>query len=94
MRRRRLVRGVKKMRNLYYFVFTSGEEGVHGLDWGIKFSSKVLGDAVNLDINYRELLKKFALSPSLERPNKDNDIGLLLLPNNSSKLLIFIIKSL
>lgn len=78
------------MRNLYYFVFTSGEEGVHGLDWGIKFSSKVLGDAVNLDINYRDLLEKFGLSPSLERPNKDNDVGLLLLPNNSGKLLIFI----
>ena len=79
------------MRNLYYFVFTSGEEGVHGLDWGIKFSSKILGDAVSLDVNYRNLLKKFGLSPSLERPDKDNDAGLLLLPNNSGKLLIFII---
>ena len=79
------------MRNLYYFVFTSGEEGIHGLDWGIKFSSKVLGDAVNLDIDYRDLLKKFGLSPSLERPDKDNDVGLLLLPNNNGKLLIFII---
>lgn len=79
------------MRNLYYFVFTSGEEGVHGTDWGIKFSSKILGDAVSLDVNYRDLLKKFGLSPNLKRPDKDNDVGLLLLPNNSGKLLIFII---
>ena len=79
------------MRNLYYFVFTSGEEGVHGLDWGVKFSSQGLGDSVELDVDYRNLLKSFGLSPSLERPNKDDGVGLLLLPNNIGKLLIFII---
>lgn len=75
------------MRELSYFVFTSGEEGVRGLDWGIKFASSVLGDNSGLDTSYRDLLQEFALSPSLERP--DSGVGILLLPYRA-KLLIYI----
>lgn len=76
------------MRELSYFVFTSGEEGVRGLDWGIKFASSVLGDKYELDSRYRDLLQEFGLSPSLERP--DSDVGILLLPYRSN-LLIYIL---
>ena len=72
-------------KNLAYWVFTSGEEGVHGLDWGIKHASKSFADRYKLDSRYRSLLEDFSLSPSLEqereqereRPKK---AGLILLP--------------
>lgn len=75
------------MRQLSYFVFTSGEKGIRELDWGVKFASSVLGDHYELDSSYRELLSEFGLSPSLERP--DSGVGLLLLPWRAS-LLVFI----
>ena len=65
-------------KNLAYWVFTSGEEGVHGLDWGIKHASKSFADRYKLDSRYRSLLKAFRLLPSLERPRKG--AGLILLP--------------
>ena len=65
-------------KNLAYWVFTSGEEGVHGLDWGIKHASKSFPDRYELDSRYRSLLKAFSLLPSLERPRKG--AGLILLP--------------
>ena len=65
-------------KNLAYWVFTSGEEGVHGLDWGIKHASKSFADRYKLDSRYRSLLKAFSLLPSLERPQKG--AGLILLP--------------
>ena len=65
-------------KNLAYWVFTSGEEGVHGLDWGIKHASKSFADRYKLDSRYRSLLKAFSLLPSLERPRKG--AGLILLP--------------
>lgn len=65
-------------KNLAYWVFTSGEEGVHGLDWGIKHTSKSFADRYKLDSRYRLLLKAFSLLPSLERPQKG--AGLILLP--------------
>ena len=65
-------------KNLAYWVFTSGEEGVHGLDWGIKHASKSFADRYKLDSRYRSLLKAFRLLPSLERPRKE--AGLILLP--------------
>ena len=43
-------------KNLAYWVFTSGEEGVHGLDWGIKHASKSFPDRYKLDSRYRSLL--------------------------------------
>ncbi|MBQ8691676.1 MAG: hypothetical protein IJ520_00835 [Synergistaceae bacterium] len=64
--------------NLDYWVFTSGEKGVHELDWGIKHASPAFADRLALDINYRTLLNEFSLPPSLEHPG--NGIGLLLLP--------------
>ena len=54
-------------KNLAYWVFTSGEEGVHGLDWGIKHASKSFADRYKLDSRYRSLLEDFSLSPSLEQ---------------------------
>ena len=75
------------MRQLSYFIFTSGEEGVHGLDWGIKFASSVLGDHNQLDTSYRDLLREFNLSPNLERPQ--NSVGLLLL-KWTMNLLVFV----
>lgn len=75
------------MRELSYFVFTSGEEGLRGLDWGIKFASSVLGDNSRLDTSYRDLLQEFSLSTSLERP--DSSVGILLLPYRAN-LLIYI----
>ena len=65
-------------KNLAYWVFTSGEEGVHGLDWGIKHASKSFADRYKLDSRYRSLLKAFSLLPSLERPQRG--AGLILLP--------------
>lgn len=65
-------------KNLAYWVFTSGEEGVHGLDWGIKHASKSFPDRYELDSRYRSLLKAFSLLPSLERPQRG--AGLILLP--------------
>ena len=75
------------MRQLSYFLFTSGEEGVHGIDWGIKSASRVLGDHRDLDDRYRKLLRDFGLSPSLERP--ENGVGVLLLPS-SVRLMVFV----
>lgn len=65
-------------KNLAYWVFTSGEEGVHGLDWGIKHASKSFPDRYKLDSRYRSLLNAFSLLPSLERPQRG--AGLILLP--------------
>ncbi len=76
------------MRTLSYWVFTSGEEGVHGLDWGVKYASPVLGNPHDLDGRYRALLSEFSLSPNLERP--DGGVGLLLLPWQSGTLLGFV----
>ena len=39
-------------KNLAYWVFTSGEEGVHGLDWGVKHASKSFPDRYKLDSRY------------------------------------------
>lgn len=60
-----------------YFVFTSGEKGIHGLDWGIKHASEYFSDRQKLDTDYRALLKDFGLPPSLERPA--DEVGLILL---------------
>ncbi len=68
--------------NLSYWVFTSGEQGIHGLDWGIKFASESFTDKYALDVEYREALKNFSLNPSLKRPNES---GLLVLPFRDSE---------
>lgn len=65
------------IKNLRYWVFTSGERGIHGLDWGIKHASEYFSDRQQLDTEYRALLKEFGLLPSLERPAKE--VGLILL---------------
>ena len=65
------------IKNLRYWVFTSGENGIHGLDWGIKHASEYFLDRQQLDTDYRALLKDFGLPPSLERPV--NEVGLILL---------------
>ena len=79
-----------KMENLSYWIFTSGEKGIHELDWGIKFASPLMDKASVLDIRYRALLKEFALMPNLIRP-EDNNAGLLLLPGeNNTALLGFV----
>ena len=72
---------------LEYFIFTSGEKGVHGFDWGVKFSSYSLKNPHELDEDYRKTLSEFNLSPSLERPEK---IGLLIIPFYDENLLGFI----
>lgn len=65
------------IKNLRYWVFTSGENGIHGLDWGIKHASEYFLDRQQLDTDYRALLKDFGLPPSLERPAEE--VGLILL---------------
>ena len=65
------------IKNLRYWVFTSGERGIHGLDWGIKHASEYFSDRQQLDTEYRALLKEFGLLPSLERPAEE--VGLILL---------------
>ncbi len=65
------------IKNLRYWVFTSGENGIHGLDWGIKYASEYFSDRQKLDTDYRALLKDFGLPPSLERPA--DEVGLILL---------------
>ncbi len=74
---------------LNYFIFTSGEKGVHGFDWGVKFLSakNSLQNPHNLDEFYRKTLSEFNLSPSLERPE---NIGVLLIPFADENLLGFI----
>ena len=51
-----------------YWVFTSGEEGEHGLGWCVKFASPSLlnlkiSARKDLDVKYRALLKDFNLPP-------------------------------
>lgn len=75
------------MRKLSYFVFTSGEEGVHGGDYGIKFASDVFGNLRQLDVSYRELLHDFGLPPDIECPQ--NGVGLLVLQWRQ-KLMMFV----
>ena len=65
------------IKNLRYWVFTSGENGIHGLDWGIKHASEYFSDRQQLDTDYRALLKDFGVPPSLERPTEG--VGLILL---------------
>lgn len=67
---------------LSYWVFTSGEKGIHGLDWGIKFASESFTDKYALDVEYREALRKFSLSPSLKRPKES---GIIVLPFRDSE---------
>ncbi|MBR0279116.1 MAG: hypothetical protein IJQ75_03955, partial [Synergistaceae bacterium] len=67
---------------LPYWVFTSGENGIHGLDWGIKSASEPLGDKNALDVEYRAALREFSLSPSLIRPN---ETGLIVIPFRESE---------
>ena len=62
-----------------YFIFTSGEDGLCGVDWGVKFASEQLGDPDKVDFSYRELCEKYKLFPSLERPKKDG-VGIMVLP--------------
>ena len=71
-----------------YWVFTSGEQGIHGLDWGVKFSSEQLGDMYALDVEYRALLKDYSLNPGLKRPA--DGVGLILLPSSRGFILGFI----
>ena len=73
---------------LAYWVFTSGEEGEHGLDWGVKFASPSLPDRKNLDIRHRELLKEFGLPPSTA--HFENGNALCLLPYEDGFVLSFI----
>lgn len=67
---------------LSYWVFTSGEKGIHGLDWGIKFASESFTDKYALDVEYRAALKNFSLNPRLKRPKK---FGFLILPFRNSE---------
>ena len=74
--------------NVDYWVFTSGEKGVHELDWGVKYASPAFRDRLSLDIRYRALLSEFSLPPSLEHP--DSGVGLLLLPWENGAALGFV----
>ena len=74
--------------NVDYWVFTSGEKGIHELDWGVKYASPTFTDRLSLDIRYRALLKDFSLPPSLSRP--DIDAGMLLLPWDNGAALGFV----
>ena len=62
-----------------YFIYTSGEKGMHGLDWGVKFVSSSWGSPADTDLLYRTLTERYGLRPSLERPN-DGESGFLILP--------------
>lgn len=75
------------MMKIAYWVFTSGEEGVHGLDWGIKYASPPFSDRNALDVEYRHTLSAFGLEPKLVRPN---DVGLVLLPFRDSRIVGFV----
>lgn len=72
---------------LRYWIFTSGEEGTSGRDWGVKFTSPGLTEAYALDKKYRDMLESFSLTSSLERP-QENTVGLLLLPWTSSEVVV------
>lgn len=82
------------IKNLLYWVFTSGEQGIHGLDWGVKHASEYFDDRQKLDSDYRALLRGFGLPPSLERPVNVNEAGLVLLSwDRSSFIAGFIFSS-
>ena len=89
------------MKSLSYWIFTSGEKGIHGLDWGIKYASPIFTNHSSLDVSYRALdikyralLKEFSLRPRLSRPD-DDKVGLLFLPaENNATLLGFIFPSI
>ena len=73
------------IKNLRYWVFTSGEPGIHGLDWGVKHASEHFTDRQKLDSDYRALLRDFGLPPSLERPV--NGAGLVLMSWDKSSFI-------
>ena len=91
---------MRLMKNLSYWIFTSGEKGIHGLDWGVKYASPIFSNGSSIDVSYRKLdvkyralLEEFSLTPSLSRPD-DDKVGLLLLSaENNSALLVFIFPS-
>ena len=71
------------MSALPYFVFTSGEKGLYGEDWGVKFVSPSL-DAKMVDEAYRRAVEAFGLPPSLKRPSNET-VGILFLPWNKNE---------
>lgn len=73
-------------RTLPFFIFTSGESGYNGLDWGVKFASTEWGSIQKLDSLYRQTLDVFALRPALERPTEGN-IAVLTMPMGKDFLL-------
>ena len=73
---------------LAYWIFTSGEEGENGLDWGVKFSSPSLENRKTLDMRHRALLKEFGLPPGTAL--FEHGISLCLLPYEDSFVLSFI----
>ena len=75
------------MMKLAYWVFTSGEEGVHGLDWGIKHASPAFHDLDALDVEYRHTLSAFGLEPKIVIPD---NVGLVLLPFRDSRIVGFV----
>ena len=81
--------------HLPYFVFTSGEEGVSRLDWGVKFSSPSffsLPDPTvrNLEVDkaYRKVCQEFSCALGLKRPNEGAGPGFLVLPWQGSDTLV------
>jgi hypothetical protein len=62
-----------------YFIFTSGEKGLHGLDWGVKYVSPNWDKPETINRLYTDLAKQFGLSPGLKIPEK-NGYGLILMP--------------
>lgn len=62
-----------------YFIFSSGEKGVHGLDWGVKYVSPGWDKPEIVNRLYTDLVRQFGLSPGLKIPEKKG-YGLILMP--------------
>jgi len=79
-----------------YFIFTSGEEGVSRLDWGVKFASPELSPfnsnhtdhLSEVDKAYRKLCKEYSCPLVPPIPGNPKKPGLLLLPWKGSSFLV------
>ncbi|MDR1978128.1 MAG: hypothetical protein LBQ42_05290 [Synergistaceae bacterium] len=79
--------------SISYFVFTSGERGVAGEDWGVKFVSREPDQKewLKWDNEYRETTGSFSLSPNLLDSKSISLVGngaLVLLPWSGSRVLL------
>lgn len=73
-----------EIKHIPYFIYTSGEEGLSGLDWGVKFASSGL-DKSKLQKEYEKIGQDYWLSIKDDRPS---ELGILVLNKFLSYVII------